>query len=178
VLQRRFRQFVRHGGSGFPHRFWEILFPLSYRDAITAEATKRQLDPYLVAAIIRQESGFEPTTVSNAGAVGIMQIMPSEAPAIALAAGLPTPSRQDLFDPQINIAIGAAELAQKLAIEHGNPILAIAAYNGGEDNVAKWTERVPPDDVDLFVDSIPFAETKLYVKTVSRNRFEYRRIYQ
>ncbi len=178
VLQRRFRQFVRHGGSGIPHRFWEILFPLSYRDAVTTEATKRQLDPYLVAAIIRQESGFEPTTVSNAGAVGIMQIMPAEAPAIALAAGLPAPSRQDLFDPQINIAIGAAELAQKLAIEHGNPILAIAAYNGGEDNVAKWTARVPPDDVDLFVDSIPFAETKLYVKTVSRNRFEYRRIYQ
>jgi len=110
------------------HRFWEILFPLNYWDAINAEAGKRQLDPYLVASIIRQESGFEPTTVSNAGAVGIMQIMPAEAPAIAVRAGLPPPTRQQLFDPQTNIAIGAAELAQKLAIEHGNPILAIAAY--------------------------------------------------
>ncbi len=178
VLQRRFRQFVRHGGSGIPHRFWEILFPLNYWEAIKSEAEKRQLDPYLVASIIRQESGFEPSIVSNAGAVGIMQIMPAEAPAIAVAAGLPPPARQQLFDPQINIAVGAAELAQKLAFEHGNPILAIAAYNGGEDNVAKWTARIPPDDVDLFVDSIPFAETKLYVKTVSRNRFEYRRIYE
>jgi tetratricopeptide (TPR) repeat protein len=178
VLQRRFRQFVRHGGSGIPHRFWEILFPLNYWDVIKSEAAKRQIDPYLVASIIRQESGFEPATVSNAGAVGIMQIMPAEAPAIAAAAGLQPPTRQQLFDPQINIAIGAAELAQKLAYEHGNPILAIAAYNGGEDNVAKWTARIPPDDVDLFVDSIPFGETKLYVKTVSRNRFEYRRIYE
>jgi tetratricopeptide (TPR) repeat protein len=178
VLQRRFRQFVRHGGSGIPRRFWEILFPLNYWDVIKSEAEKRQIDPYLVASIIRQESGFEPSTVSNAGAVGIMQIMPAEAPAIATAAGLQPPTRQQLFDPQVNIAIGAAELAQKLAYEHGNPILAIAAYNGGEDNVAKWTARIPPDDVDLFVDSIPFAETKLYVKTVSRNRFEYRRIYE
>jgi soluble lytic murein transglycosylase len=178
VLQRRFRQFVRHGGSGIPHRFWEILFPLNYWEVIKSEGEKRQLDPYLVASIIRQESGFEPATVSNAGAVGIMQIMPAEAAAIATAAGLPPPTRQQLFDPQVNIAIGAAELAQKLAYEHGNPTLAIAAYNGGEDNVAKWTARIPPDDVDLFVDSIPFAETKLYVKTVSRNRFEYRRIYE
>ena len=178
VLQRRFRPFVRHGGNGIPHRFWEILFPLNYWDIIKSEADKRQLDPYLVASIIRQESGFEPAIVSNAGAVGIMQIMPAEAPAIAAASGLPPPTRQQLFDPQINIAIGAAELAQKLAIEHGNPTLAIAAYNGGEDNVAKWTGRVAVTDVDLFVDSIPFAETKLYVKTVSRNQFEYRRIYE
>ncbi len=177
VLQRRFREFVRHGGSGIPHRFWEILFPLNYWDAISSEAAKRQIDPYLVASIIRQESGFEPTTVSNAGAVGIMQIMPAEAPAIATAAGIPPPTRQQLFDPRINIAIGVAELAQKLAIEHGNPILAIAAYNGGEDNVAKWADHVAVSDVDLFVDSIPFAETKLYVKIVSRNEFEYRRIY-
>jgi soluble lytic murein transglycosylase len=178
VLQRRFREFVRHGGSGIPHRFWEILFPLNYWDAISSEAAKRQVDPYLVASIIRQESGFEPTTVSNAGAVGIMQIMPAEAPAIAAGAGIsPPPTRQQLFDPRVNIAIGVAELAQKLAIEHGNPILAIAAYNGGEDNVAKWADHVSVSDVDLFVDSIPFAETKLYVKIVSRNEFEYRRIY-
>src|SRR5207249_2046600 len=79
VLQRKFRQFVRHGGSGIPRRFWEILFPLNYWDVIRAESEKRQVDPYLIASIIRQETGFEPATVSNAGAVGIMQIMPVEA---------------------------------------------------------------------------------------------------
>ena len=178
VLQRRFRDFVRHGGSGVPHRFWEILFPLAYWDSIKSEAEKRQLDPYLIAAISRQESGFEPSTVSNAGAVGIMQLMPAEAGAIATQAGLPAPSREQLFDPATNIAVGAAEFAQKLALMNGKLVPAIAAYNAGEEAVGKWIAQTPVDDVDLFVESIPYAETRLYVKTVSRNRFEYRRIYE
>jgi soluble lytic murein transglycosylase len=70
--------------------------------------------------------------------------------------------------------VGAAEFAQKFARENGNPVLAIAAYNA----VGKWLAQTPVDDVDLFVESIPYAETRLYVKTVSRNRFEYRRIYE
>jgi soluble lytic murein transglycosylase-like protein len=178
VLQRKFRPFVRHGGSNVPHRFWEVLFPLNYGEIIKAEAEKRQIDPYLIASIIRQESGFEPTTVSNAGAVGIMQIMPQEAEHIALAGGLPPPSREELFDPKVNIAIGAAEFAQKLAQFNGNPILAVAAYNAGTDPVGKWIAQTPVDDIDLFIEAIPYAETRLYVKSVSRNRFEYRRIYE
>ena len=178
VLQRRFRDFVRHGGANVPHRFWEILFPLQYWDAIKTETEKRQLDPYLIASIIRQESGFDTNTVSNAGAVGVMQIMPAEAAAIATAGGMATPTRQQLFDPRVNIAVGAAEFSQKLARMNGNPILAIAAYNAGEDAVGKWIAQTPADDVDLFVESIPYAETRLYVKTVTRNRFEYRRIYE
>jgi len=178
VLQRKFRQFVRHGGSNVPKRFWEILFPLNYWDAIRAEAERRQIDPYLIASIIRQESGFEPATVSNAGAVGIMQIMPQEAERIALLGALPPPTREELFDPRINIAVGAAEYAQKLALLNGNHILAIAAYNAGTAPVGKWLAQTPVDDVDLFVETIPYAETRLYVKSVSRNRFEYRRIYE
>ena len=178
VLQRRFREFVRHGGSGVPHRFWEILFPLAYWDTIKSEAEKRQLDPYLIASIIRQESGFEPSTVSNAGAVGLMQLMPQEAGRIAGDAGLPPPTREQLFDPATNIAVGAAEFAQKLARMNGKLVPAIAAYNAGEDAVGKWIAQTPADDIDLFVEAIPYAETRLYVKTVSRNRFEYRRIYE
>jgi soluble lytic murein transglycosylase len=178
VLQRKFRQFVRHGGTGVPHRFWEILFPLNYWETIKTEAEQRQIDPYLIASIIRQETGFEPTTVSNADAIGIMQIMPAEAASIATRAGLPAPTREQLFDPKLNIAIGVAEFSQKLAAEHGNTMLAIAAYNAGEEPVGRWLAQQPVDDEDLFVESIPFAETRLYVKTVSRNRFEYRRIYE
>jgi soluble lytic murein transglycosylase len=177
VLQRRFRQFVRHGGNGIPQRFWEILFPLNYWETIRDEAERRQIDPYLVASIIRQESGFEPTVVSNAGAVGIMQIMPAEAAAIAVRAGLAAVTRESLFDPKINIAVGAAEFVQKLAAVNGNDTLAIAAYNAGEDAVGKWLAQTPVDDIDIFVESIPYAETRLYVKSVTRNRFEYRRIY-
>ena len=178
VLQRNFRPFIRHGGAGIPRRFWEILFPLKYWESIRTEAQRRQIDPYLIASIIRQESGFEPTVVSNAGAVGIMQIMPEEAPRIASAAGLQPPSRQQLFDPGTNISIGVAEYAQKLAVMHGTEILAIAAYNAGEDTVGKWIAQAPFDDIDLFVESIPYNETRLYVKSVTRNRFEYRRIYE
>ena len=89
VLQRQFRQFVRHGGANIPQRFWEILFPLAYWDAIRAEAAAARASIRTCSAsIIRQESGFEPTTVSNAGAVGLMQIMPEEAARIAAAGGL------------------------------------------------------------------------------------------
>lgn len=178
ILQRRFREFVRHGGNGIPQRFWEILFPLNQWETIRAEAARRGIDPYLVASIIRQESGFEPAVVSNAGAVGLMQIMPAEAESIAARAGIAGVTRESLFDPATNIAIGAAEISQKLQAMNGNLVLAIAAYNAGEEAVGKWVAQTPVEDVDLFIESIPYAETRLYVKSVTRNRSEYRRIYE
>ena len=179
IVQRRFRTFVRHGGANIPLRLWQILYPLDYWDVIRTEAQKRNLDPFLVASIIRQESGFEPTVVSNAGAVGLMQIMPGEVSRIAAAAGLSGIDRKQLFDPITNIAVGAAEYSQKLSVMRGNDILAIAAYNAGEDAVGRWLAQRPIDgDPDIFVDSIPYAETRLYVKSVTRNRFEYRRVYE
>ncbi len=178
VLQRRFRDFVRHGGEGIPHRFWEILFPLNHWTTIQREAAKENVDPYILASIIRQESGFEPTTVSNAGAVGLMQIMPAEAEQIAQRAGIEGVTRETLFDPDVNIAVGAAEYAQKLAAMQNRPVLAIAAYNAGETAVNNWLATTRADDIDYFVESIPYAETRLYVKTVTRNRSEYRRVYE
>lgn len=178
TLQRQFRPFIRHGGTNVPTRFWQILYPLAYFETIQAEARRRSLDPYLVASVIRQESGFEPSIVSNAGAVGLMQIMPAEASRIAEVGGLEPLTRQDLFDPRKNIAVGAAELRQKLDAWNGNQVLAIASYNAGEEPVKGWIARTPLDDMDLFIESIPFAETRLYVKTVTRNRSEYRRIYE
>ena len=178
ILQRRFRDYIRHGGQNVPMRFWQILYPLNYWEAIRTEAAKQNVDPYLIASIIRQESGFEPTVVSNAGAVGLMQIMPYEADRIAGWAGISDITREKLFNPVTNITVGAAEYAHKVVSTGNNPILAIAAYNAGEDAVGRWIAHTPIDDVDLFVESIPYAETRLYVKSVMRNRFEYRRIYE
>jgi soluble lytic murein transglycosylase len=178
VLQRNFRQFVRHGGENIPRRFWEILFPLPWWDTIRAEAERRGHDPYLIASIIRQESAFEPSTVSNAGAVGLMQIMPEEAARIGADGGLGEVTREDLFDPATNIAVGAAEFSQKLERMDDNRTLAIAAYNAGEQPVREWVTRTGLDDLDRFIEAIPYAETRLYVKTVTRNQHEYRRIYQ
>lgn len=177
ILQRSFRPFVRHGGAGVPQRFWEILFPLAYWDEVRVQAEKQRVDPYQMVAIIRQESGFEPATVSTAGAVGLMQIMPAEAERLGTAAGLPGITRESLFDPTTNIAVGAAEFRQKLDRMQDNTMLATAAYNAGETAVGRWLAQTPVDDIDLFVEAIPYAETRLYVKTVTRNRFEYRRIY-
>ena len=131
-----------------------------------------------MASIIRQESGFEPSVVSNAGAVGLMQIMPYEAQQIAQRGGIEGVTREKLFDPVTNIAVGIAEYSQKLAATGGNPVLAVAAYNAGEEAVGRWLAHTPVDDLDLFVEAIPYAETRLYVKSVTRNRFEYRRIYE
>lgn len=178
ILQRRFRAFIRHGGSGVPLRLWEVLYPLPYWSAFQREGAKQNVDPYLLASIARQETIFEPSTVSNAGAVGVMQIMPAEAPRIAEAAGLQPPTREQLFDPEVNIAIGAAEYAQKRAGMNGNDTLTIAAYNAGPEAVGRWLAQTAIDDEDIFVESIPYNETRLYVKTVTRNRFEYRRIYE
>jgi soluble lytic murein transglycosylase len=107
-----------------------------------------------------------------------MQIMPEEASRIAVDGGLTAVTREDLFVPEKNIAVGAAEFTQKLAAMDNNRTLAIAAYNAGQGPVQEWLQRTPIEDMDLFIEAIPYAETRLYVKTVTRNRNEYMRIYE
>ncbi|HUP63988.1 MAG TPA: transglycosylase SLT domain-containing protein [Thermoanaerobaculia bacterium] len=177
MLGRTFKDIIRHGGEGLPDQFWEVLYPRRYWDEIQEAAKAARVDPWLALAVIRQESAWEPTTVSNAGAVGLMQIMPQEAPRIAEAAGIGKVDRRDLFDPLVNVKVGTAELRQKLDAMENHPVLAIAAYNAGETPVRRWVARTPIEDLDLFIDSIPYAETRLYVMTVTRNLHEYRRIY-
>lgn len=179
ILLRDFRDVVRHGARDVPPRFWQILYPRANWDAITAAAGKRSLDPWLVAAIIRQESAFEPSVISGAGAVGLMQIMPEHASRIASSE---TPGREvardELFDPATNIDLGTIELRALLDRLDGNDVLAVASYNAGETAVRRWTARRSIDaDLDRFIETIPYAETRLYVKIVMKNRQEYRRIY-
>jgi soluble lytic murein transglycosylase len=100
---------------------------------------------------------------------------------IGTRAGIGNVTRDQLFDPPTNIAVGTAEYSQKLADMHGDPILAVAAYNAGEEPVGRWIAQTPnggDPDLDMFVESIPYAETRLYVKSVMRNRNEYRRVYE
>jgi soluble lytic murein transglycosylase len=179
ILLSEFRDVVRHGASSVPPRFWQILYPRANWDAITESAKKRDLDPWLVAAIIRQESAFDPGVVSGAGAVGMMQIMPVEASRIASSEGVAREiAREQLFDPATNIELGAIELRGLLDRQGGNETLAVASYNAGEAAVKRWTGRRPIEaDLDRFVETIPYAETRLYVKIVMKNREEYRRIY-
>ena len=177
LIQKNFRDIVRHGGLNVPQRFWEILYPRANWTAIERASERSGVDPYLVSAIIRQESAFDPSIVSNAGAVGLMQIMPAEAARIAEKGGLAPVTRDQLFDPETNVMVGAAEIRQKIEAMDGNTMLGIAAYNAGEQAVGRWIAKTSPRDIDTFIESIPYSETRLYVKIVTRNVFEYRRIY-
>lgn len=178
LLQRSFPSIVRRGAANVPDRFWQIIYPFPYAETIRREAERRDLSPYQVAAIIRQESAFNPNVVSNAGAVGLMQIMPEELDRITARGGLPSATRDDLFDPERNIAIGAAEFRQKLDNWDGDRMLAIASYNAGETPVKRWIDRYTLEDRDFFIESIPYAETRLYVKIIERNLHEYRRVWE
>ncbi|MFN2442804.1 MAG: transglycosylase SLT domain-containing protein, partial [Thermoanaerobaculia bacterium] len=157
ILNRTFPQVIRHGAPNVPDRFWKVLYPRAWWPEIQKAAAAAGVDPWLALAIIRQESAWEPTTVSSAGAVGLMQIMPKEAAAISTSAGLGSITRDALFEPSINVRVGTVELRQKLDLMDGNQILAIAAYNGGENAVNRWVDRTGLDDIDRFIDSISYG---------------------
>ena len=154
----------------------EITLPLKHEDVIRQQAADKNLDPALIAAICYQESKFSDRT-SEAGARGVMQILPSTAAYIARKSGGTEFEQGDLSDPQINISYGSWYLRYLLDHYSGNERLAIAAYNGGETNVDKWVaDAGGPDAFDRDAD-IPFPETRAYVASVEEKKAEYRKNY-
>jgi soluble lytic murein transglycosylase len=160
-----------------PGALAEYLYPLGYWDAVRPAAEARGVDPLLVVALIRQESLFEPEAVSPAGAYGLMQLMPATARRMRAADGMPPPSTAALRDVATNVDLGVALLARLLARYGGSAVKALAAYNGGEDAVAKWERRYAGRDEEEFVEMISFRETRDYVKAVLRNYRLYRLVY-
>jgi soluble lytic murein transglycosylase len=159
-------------------RLLRLLYPLPYWNLIQEEARKNKLDPFLVAGLIRQESMFMADAVSPAGAVGLMQIMPATGKSVARQIGMKGFKTSRLQDPEINIRIGTAYLAQ-LVKKYGNDWHKILAnYNAGPRAVARWTARMPRGDVDEYVESISYRETRLYVKKVLYNGALYQKIYR
>lgn len=165
--------FVYSGGRWllFTH-----LYPLSYKSLIFAYAEANGVDPYLVAAIIRTESGFRPDATSSQGARGLMQIMPETGRWAAARLGIEfTPD--DLYDPEYNIRLGTWYLAELLREFAGDPVLALAAYNGGRANVWRWLEERQWTGEARTLDQIPFAETRRYVARVLRDHQRYLWLY-
>ena len=150
--------------------------PLQYSSVIRQEASDKHLDPALVAAVIYAETKFDPRT-SSAGAVGLMQLMPETANFLAKRSGASTFTTADLATPQVNIAYGSYYLRYLLNEYHGNTVLALAAYNGGETNVDDWVRSAHADGQRFGVGDIPFPETRAYVQRVLTARGEYRRTY-
>jgi soluble lytic murein transglycosylase len=151
----------------YPRGFWEL---------VHAAALQHRLDPWLLAALIRQESLYNPQARSRSDARGLMQLLPSTAEHWAPAAGMSSSSSLDLYDPTVSIAIGTTYLKGLFEMFDGDPFKAIAAYNGGEHAVSAWAARYPGDD-DQWVENISYRETRDYVKKVIGGMREYQLLY-
>ncbi len=150
----------------------EVYLPLRWRSALMAAATEFGLDPWLLAGIARQESTFTAHAVSPRGAIGAMQLLPSTASVHSRALGLG--SSPDLRDAELNLRLGARELAHLLR-RFGAVEPALAAYNGGETRVRAWWKRQP--DPRRFSEEIPIPETYTYVRRVVYLSEAYRQVY-
>jgi len=150
-------------------QYWDdldIRFPMAYQSTLTREARNRDLHSSWVFAITRQESAFMFDAKSHVGATGLMQLMPATAKETAKRFGIPMSSTQQLLNPNVNIQLGAAYLRQLYNQFNGNRVLASAAYNGGGGNVRKWLRGADHLPADVWIETIPFDETRQYVQNV------------
>jgi soluble lytic murein transglycosylase len=156
--------------------YWQARYPFPYFKEIEKWSTSQQLNPLLVTALMRQESRFQAKAKSPVGATGLMQIMPSTGAWIAPQIGLDF-KKINLENPSDNIMLGTWYLDYTHQQYGNNSMLAIASYNAGPGNVAKWLQTIPKQDPDEFVEGIPFDETKNYVRQVFGNYWNYLRLY-
>jgi soluble lytic murein transglycosylase len=160
-----------------PRALLELAYPLDYLPLIDAAAAENGLSPLLLLAMIRQESFFDPTAGSPAGALGLTQVMPLTAQEIVGKLNVEDFSTSDLLQPLVSIQFGAHYLGSQLDLFEGNLFLTIAAYNGGPGNASRWWESLPAVDMDLFVELIDITETRAFVKLVLENYAMYRFLY-
>jgi soluble lytic murein transglycosylase len=158
-------------------RVLRSIYPWPLRDVVLAEAAEFGLDPYLLAALIRQESSFDPRARSRVGASGLMQLMPATARQAAARMGLEW-SDHLLHVPDANIHVGASHFSGLLRHYRGDIVPALAAYNAGLTPVERWRRRFPETrDAAMFVERIPYVETRGYVRAILRNLEIYRSLY-
>jgi soluble lytic murein transglycosylase len=151
------------------HPLDRFLYPRAYWETIRGHGEPLGLDPYLVTALIRQESLFAADAVSPKGARGLMQLMPTTAARLATKAGHRAPEPYDLERPEINIGYGTIYLRELFDRYGGAVFKVLAAYNAGEKAVGKWEQRFSGAEPDEFVERISYRETREYVKAVLAN---------
>ena len=153
-----------------------LLYPVLRPDALLSLAHERDLDPALVAGLIRQESNFDPSATSRAGARGLMQILPGTGSQIARRERYPVWDPVLLYQPDVSLEMGTTHLAS-LVNSYGHANYVLAAYNAGGTRLRRWQRRAGVDDPELFVERIPYRETRDYVKIVQTNRDMYAGLY-
>jgi soluble lytic murein transglycosylase len=159
----------REDAANISTRTLKMFFPLKQFSVVWEH--RSSVDPYLVAALIRQESGFNEKAKSRVGALGLMQLMPRTARLVARV------SARKLFEPETNVKVGVKYFKNLLKRFDGDAELALAGYNAGPDRVDEWVKRYPMDDRMLFLELIPFAETRKYVSLIDRNYYWYLSLY-
>jgi soluble lytic murein transglycosylase len=175
-MKRAYPQYLAAGGEELPPAVLEVIFPLDYWPLIEKYSNANDLDPYLMAALIAQESTFTADVRSSANAYGLMQLLPATGRAYARKAGLGAFSTRMLMQPEANIRMGM-RLFKDLADRFGGAHYALASYNAGESRVSEWLSERPGIAQDEFIDDIPFPETQNYVKRILGTAEDYRRLY-
>jgi soluble lytic murein transglycosylase len=160
-----------------PQTLRRLAYPLAYTDLLSAESQKRNLDPLLLASLIRQESLFEPSAESSAGARGLSQVMPATGRQLARFLGMEPYSADDLYRPSVSIEFGAYYLATLLQVFDDQIPVALAAYNGGPGNTQRWLDAVS-GDLDLFVETITAEESRRFLRRVYEGYVIYETLYR
>lgn len=172
------RRLVESRGGEWDGRLLRVVFPYVYRDVLEDAAREAKVDPALLAALVRQESSFNPRARSWVGATGLSQIMPATGKWIAPRVGVYDFHPSYLTVPEVNLQMGAIYLRDQLRRYDGARDLALAAYNAGPGRADRWRRELGYGrDVDAFREKIPYAETRHYVQVVLRNAAVYRRLY-
>jgi soluble lytic murein transglycosylase len=172
----RLAEFRGHWPAGRWKTAWEVAFPRAFDGVVTRESGGVRIPPALTWAIMREESAFNPEAKSVANAIGLMQLMAGTARLVAHDANLPF-DEPSLHRPEVSIALGARLLSELRVTFPSHPAFAIAAYNGGSNAVRRWLQQHGSDDFDVFVEHIPFDETRNYVKRVLGSEAAYAYLY-
>jgi soluble lytic murein transglycosylase len=163
-------------GAPADARLYRLLYPVLHTDALVAEASAQGLDPSFVAALVRQESMFNPQATSSVGARGLMQVMPDLGRSLARTLAFPEWDPVLLWQPDVSLELGTVHLAD-LMKQLPDPVRVLAAYNAGLSRVARWQLKARAEDPEVFAERIPFIETRDYVRIIQRNQDIYRQLY-
>jgi soluble lytic murein transglycosylase len=175
-MKRAYPQYMSEEGSRLPVDVLKVIFPLDHWALIQGYSAAHNLDPYFMAALINQESAFDARIKSAAGAIGLMQVLPSTGRQYARKLGLKRYGTASLTKPEINIQIGMAYFADVLQ-RSGDEMRALIGYNAGELRVSQWNAERPGLEREEYIDDIPFPETQSYVRKILGTAEDYRRIY-
>ena len=178
-------RYIKHYAPGYlympydqaPVDFWQLAFPMPYRSFIDQHSQEQSLDRFFVAALIRQESEFNPAVISHANAYGLMQLLPTTGSMLAKRSGVRRFSASQLLTADRNIQLGTLYVRNLMNSFGGQQEYVLASYNAGPGRAKLWQTWGPYREQAEFIETIPFHETRQYVQVVLRNADTYRRLY-